>query len=315
MEKNKNVKPFLKWVGGKNQLIKLINEHYPEGIFSGDINKYVEPFVGGGAVLFNIFKESSISKFYICDINKELINTYKIIQCSVLDLVEVLALIQKKYYQFSEEQRKRYFYEIREEFNINLGSLEFCSDKSDRIMRAAHLIFLNRTCYNGLYRVNNYGSFNVPYGRYKNPRICDEENLLMVSKVLSKTEIIQGNFESFTNVIDEKTFVYFDPPYRPISNTSSFTSYSLQQFDEKQQRRLAKYFRQMNSVGAKIMLSNSDPDNIPEESRLYNFEYRNFYDNEFRNYGFNIYKVSAKRNINSKADLRGTITELLITNY
>jgi len=189
--------------------------------------------------------------------------------------------------------RRNFFYEIRTEFNTDRDS--------------AKLIFLNKTCFNGLYRVNKKGGFNVPFGDYKNPNICDEENLRSVSEVLAKADIICDDFEETERYIDSDTFVYLDPPYRPISQTASFTSYSKDDFNDKDQLRLAEFCKRIDSKGAKFLLSNSDPKKENPKDH--------FFEDHYKKYGFNIEKVKASRLINCKASGRGQINELIITNY
>lgn len=298
-------KPFLKWAGGKSQLLNQIETYLPSHLRQGAVLKYAEPFIGGGAVFFFIAEHFPIREFFISDMNQDLILAYKTIQADVEALIELLYNIQHEYFQMSPEQQKAYFYNVRTTFNknrVNTGSsvLDY-----DPILRAAHLIFLNRTCFNGLYRVNSKGEFNVPFGSYNNPQICDEDNLRNVSKILEKTKIYYGDYTVCKSFVDHQTFVYFDPPYRPISKTASFNSYSKERFDDDEQMRLANFCRQINDVGAKLMVSNSDPHNENPHDDFFQETYA----------GFTIRKVNAKRAINSNGSKRGEITELLITNY
>jgi len=285
-------KPFLKWAGGKTQLLSEIESRLPESIKTGEIETYVEPFVGGGAVFFDIAqKYESIKHFYLFDINEDLVNCYNTIKSDVDSLVEKLKTLEKKFYARKRPQQKDYYYQLRDEFN---------SDRS-----TAKLIFLNKTCYNGLYRVNSKGEFNVPFGDYKNPRICNEENLLNVSAILQKAKIISGDFKKSEKKISENTFVYFDPPYRPLSPTASFTSYSKENFGNKDQIRLSKFCKQINDKGAKFLLSNSDPKNEDPTDRFFEEHYEEF----------TIDRVKAARAINCKAAGRGQINELIVTNH
>jgi len=300
-----NAKPFLKWAGGKSQLIGQIKTYLPPHLGQGTISKYAEPFIGGGAVFFFIAKNFQLRNFFISDMNKDLILAYKIIQLDAETLIELLSDIQYRYFQMNCDQQKAYFYDIRTSFNENHAKINFAVASHDSILRAAHLIFLNRTCFNGLYRVNSKGEFNVPFGSYKNPKICDAENLRDISKVLEKSEIHHGDFTACRSFIDHQTFVYFDPPYRPISKTASFNSYSKKRFDDNGQIRLAAFCRQINDAGAKLMLSNSDPHNENPHDDFFQEIYE----------GFTIEKVAAKRAINSNGSKRGEITELLIMNY
>lgn len=287
------MKPFLKWVGGKSQLINELDCNLPESI-----EKYIEPFVGGGALLFHILDKYNVSEIHINDINKELINVYKIIKNDVEKLIKELSKIKKEYIELDEKLRKNYYLKKRQIYN----DIEI---EGNEIEKASLFIFLNKTGFNGLYRVNQKGEFNVPAGKYKNPEIFNEENLILISKKLQKVQIHNKNYIDLEKYIDDKTFIYFDPPYRPINKTSSFTSYTNLGFDDEEQIKLAKFIKKISKKGAKILLSNSDP-------KVYNNE-DNFFDELYNN--FTIKRIYAKRVINSKSDKRGKITELLIKNY
>lgn len=291
-----SAKPFLKWAGGKTQLIKDIEKNLPIEIKLGKITKYVEPFVGSGALLFYLISKYNFEEIYINDTNKELINTYITIKKDVQKLILELKELQNMYLTLNNEKRSELFYQIRELYN---------GDNSDIIKHSAYFIFLNRTCFNGLYRVNSKGKFNVPFGKYVNPKICDEENLLKVAGILKNIKILNNDFEKTDKYIDENTFVYFDPPYRPLSNTSSFNSYSREIFNDETQKRLADFYKRLHKKKAKLILSNSDPKNTCQDD--------DFFDNLYSD--FNILRVNAKRMINSNASKRGNITELLIMNY
>lgn len=290
------VKPFLKWVGGKGQLIDKIEKFYP---FDNKINKYAEPFIGGGAVLFDILNKFELEKIYISDVNIELLNCYKVIKEKVQKLVDKLKVFENEFLVKDKEDRKIYYYEKREQFN----KLKL-ENNSEEVKRAALMIFLNRTCFNGLYRVNKKGLFNVPMGDYKNPKICDEENLINISKKLKNVDIIYGDYKKSYDFIDKNTFVYFDPPYRPLNQTSSFTSYTEYTFEDKEQIELSEYFKLLNEKGAKLLLSNSDPKNENIED--------NFFDDLYKE--FNINRIEANRSINSNGRKRGKITEILVNN-
>lgn len=292
-------KPFIKWVGGKGQLLSEINKLYPVEL-GKNINKYAEIFVGGGAVLFDILSKYKLDEVYISDKNLELINTYKSIRDNVDILIKSLKEMEEQYIPLDTENRKDYYYKKREEYN----SLKINSEVNN-IEKAILFIFLNKTCFNGLYRVNKKGEFNVPMGAYKKPKICDEENLKNVSLALKKVKIIYADYRESESFIDEKTFVYIDPPYRPLNITSSFTSYTENDFNDKEQIELAEYINVLNKKGAKIVISNSDPKNNDIDD--------NFFDELYDNY--NINRVKATRMLNSNASLRGAINELLITNY
>lgn len=298
-EKQKKVelKPFVKWVGGKGQLIEQLEKHIPAG---GEkvLTKYAEPFVGGGALLFNILSKYNFEEIYIGDINKELINAYNVVQNNVEELMIKLAKLQLEFIPMDENGRKNYYYSIRDRFN------SLMLNNNTAIEKASLFIFLNKTCFNGLYRVNKKGQFNVPMGAYKSPMICDENNLRNVSKALKNVKIVCADYSLSKDFIDKNTFVYLDPPYRPISQTASFTSYNADCFDDNEQIRLAKFIDEINLSGAKIMLSNSDPQNVNPEDTFFEELYK----------AYTINKVEATRAINSKGDSRGKIKELLICN-
>jgi DNA adenine methylase len=292
------VKPFLKWAGGKNQLLNEIEKYYP---FENGIKKYAEPFVGGGAVLFDILNKYDLEEIYINDINEELINTYIMIREHIDELIQKLFIMQDEFIPIENSDRKMYYGKKREKFNF----LKLNNSIEDDIEKAAIMIFLNKTCFNGLYRVNKKGFFNVPMGDYKNPMICDEDNLRLVSEKLNSIKIESGDYRKSEKFIDKNTFVYIDPPYRPLTRNSGFTAYSQTNFDDKQQIRLSEFINFISKNGAKFLLSNSDPKNIDEKD--------DFFDNIYSKY--KIRRVEATRMINSKASARGKIKELLISNY
>lgn len=299
-------KPFLKWAGGKTQLLAQFAQHYPAALTEGHIRRYVEPFVGSGAVFWEIVQRFDIAEVYLSDINVELILVYRVVQQAPEELIEQLAEHHAHYYELDEEERKRYFYEIRDRYNEQRFDFDYAQFNAGWVQRAAYMIFLNKTCFNGLYRVNAKGKFNVPFGRYKKPAILDAPNLRRISQLLQKAELRVAPFTECASVVDDQTFVYFDPPYRPISTTSSFTSYAKDKFDDDDQRALAAFFRKLDAqCGAKLMLSNSDPTNENPDDDFFETLYA----------GFQIHRVFANRMINSKAERRGKITELLITNY
>ncbi len=299
-------KPFLKWAGGKSQLIDALEERLPKSILnSRTIEVYVEPFVGGGAFFFYLKSNYVVKKAYLFDINKDLIVTYKVVQTYPHVLIERLLSIEKEYLSLSEDEQRKFFYEIRYLYNSQKKEFDFSNLSEDWVSRATYMIFLNRTCYNGLYRLNRNGEFNVPYGKYKNPKICDKENILEVSKALQNTEIICADFEESQRYISKGALVYLDPPYRPLSKTSNFTNYTEDGFSEEDQIRLAKYFREVHKRGAHILLSNSDPKNFDRRDDFFELLYE----------GFVIERVPARRYINSNAGGRGSIMELIIRNY
>ncbi len=277
LEITAKAEPFLKWAGGKGQLLKQYEVFFPE-----KFNNYLEPFVGGGAVFFYLHNTSRLNngkRIILIDSNYELVNCYLAIKKNVNKLIVILS--SSKFVN-----KENVYYKIRKE------------EPQDEFERAARTIYLNKTCFNGLYRVNSQGKFNVPFGGYKNPLICDTENLIAVSRVLQNVEILCADFERCLEFAKRGDFIYFDPPYQPLSKTSSFTSYTKAPFSEKDQHRLFFIFKELDKIGCKVMLSNSDTHLI---RKLYK--------------GFRIEVVYAKRAINCKASGRGEISELVILNY
>ncbi|MBQ7956498.1 MAG: Dam family site-specific DNA-(adenine-N6)-methyltransferase [Clostridia bacterium] len=295
----KAVKPFLKWAGGKGQLLKEIEQYYP--FEDCNFTKYAEPFVGGGAVLFDILSKYDLEQIYISDINAELINTYRIIRDDIDALIEMLYGMKNEFIPLDNDARKEYYMKKRERFN----DLKVNGNENINIEKAALMIFLNKTCFNGLFRVNKKGLFNVPMGSYKNPMICDEANLRAVSEKLQKVTIVCGDYRESADFIDENTFVYFDPPYRPITDTASFTAYTENLFNDDEQIELALFVDEMHKKGAKVVISNSDPKNSNTED--------DFFDNIYS--AHNIKRVEATRMINCNSEARGKIKELLISNF
>jgi DNA adenine methylase len=296
----KEIRPFVKWAGGKGSLIPQIKKFYPFEIERDKITKYVEPFIGGGAVLINILQKYDVKEAYAFDINMDLINCYNVIKNNVEEIIHELYKKEKEFLVLESDERQKYFYNIRKEYN----SYRISEDEQS-IKRASEFIFLNRTCFNGLYRVNKSGDYNVPCGKYKNPKICDSENLRNLSYLIRSVVFKYGDYKKSEKYIDNNTFVYFDPPYRPLSVSSGFTSYTKEDFNDENQKELAIYFRELSLKNAKLMLSNSNPKNTNEEDTFFEEIYK----------GFNINEVSAKRMINANAKGRGAISELLITNY
>lgn len=291
------VRPFLKWAGGKGQLIGEIRRYYP---FGEEITKYAEPFVGGGAVLFDILSRYDVKEVYISDINAELINAYRMIRDEIDHLIRLLSAFQREYGPMDMDSRRVYYMKRREEFNV----LKERQDGGDGVEKAALMMFLNKTCFNGLYRVNRRGEFNVPIGAYKNPLICDEANLRAVSQKLRGVTIVCGDYRESADFIDSHTFAYFDPPYRPLTETASFTAYTESFFDDRAQIKLAQFVEDMHKKGARIVVSNSDPRNSRAED--------NFFDRIYAPY--KIQRVEAARMINCNREARGKIKELLISN-
>ena len=294
------LKPFVKWAGGKGQLLSDIRKTYPSEL-GHEIKKYAEPFVGGGAVLFDVLSNYDLEAVYISDINAELINTYRMIRDNCGDLMALLLKFESAYLPLCDDERKKYYYEKRERFN----ELKVNGSSRINLESAAIFIFLNRTCFNGLYRVNKKGQYNVPMGAYKNPTICDKENLKSISFALQKVEIVCGDYRESSMFIDSSTFVYFDPPYRPLNATSGFTSYTEDGFNDIAQRKLSEYVDELTKRGARIVVSNSDPKNENPEDQ--------FFDRLYSSHKIN--RIAASRMINSNAEARGKINELLICNF
>jgi len=291
-------KPFVKWAGGKSQILTEIRRKYPVEL-GVTITKYAEPFVGGGAVLFDVLNRYNLSAVYISDINRELIRTYIAIRDCIDELVGQLQMLEDEYLAADLNVRKSIYYSKRERFN----SLKAINNNAVEL--AALFIFLNRTCFNGLYRVNNKGGFNVPMGNYKRPTICDEDNLRAASKTLENVIIVCADYKQSADFIDANTFAYFDPPYRPLSETSSFTAYAQNGFGDTEQSELARFIDTMSERGARITASNSDPKNTNTKD--------DFFDSLYKKH--QISRITASRMINSAADRRGKINELLIANF
>ncbi len=270
-------KPIIKWVGGKRQLMDELKALMPK-----KYNRYIEPFIGGGALFFELKPENAL----INDYNKELVNLYSVVKDEPTELINDIC---------KHKNESEYYYEIRA---LDRDVKKF--KKLTPAERASRFIYLNKTGFNGLYRVNQKGQCNVPFGRYKNPNYCDPDNIMACSELLKKTEIVNGDFEIIKDKIKKGDFVYFDPPYAPLTATASFTGYTDKGFDEDMQLRLRELCDYIDSIGAYFMLSNSYCDFILE---LYDVD------------GYNIHTVKAKRNINSKGDGRGKVKEVIVTNY
>lgn len=289
-------KPFVKWVGGKTQLLAEVKKSLPDDLLFRKNITYIEPFVGGGAVLFWILQEyPNIQKAVINDINAELICTYRVIKSSVNDLIILLDKIQSEYISCETNERKAFFLEKRKIFN---------SKNISEVDTAALFIFLNRTCFNGLYRVNSKGEFNVPYGKYRNPKICDKDNLLAVSELLQKVDILCGDFSLTETYANSDAIFYIDPPYKPLSETSSFTSYSIGGFDDAEQIRLRDFCSRISQQRAQFIASNSDSRETEQEESFFDVIYKHFY----------IKRVSATRMINVNPNNRGLVSEIMISN-
>lgn len=268
--------PFLKWAGGKKRLISQFEPFFPESF-----DTYIEPFLGGGAIFFHVYERFRPQRIVLSDFNRDLITCYQVVRDAVEPLIERLQA-------HKERLSKEYYYVVRSQDAEELTPLE----------QTARLILLNKTCFNGLYRVNRKGRFNVPFGRYKNPRIYDPENLRLVSQILQNVILHSRDFASCIEYVNGKTFVYMDPPYYPLSATANFTSYTQGAFSAEDQQRLAKIYQELKVRGAQVMESNSDCEAVRDLYGCHRLE-----------------TVYANRAINSRADRRGRISELLILSY
>lgn len=295
-------KPFLKWAGGKSQLIPEIVKRLPEYVYNKSPYQYVEPFSGSAAVAIHLLtSEHPPSKVILNDINTDLITLYQVIQAKPEELIAHLKIIQSEYDKLeSKEDKQPYYYQKREQFN---------GRSVDPVYHAALFVFLNRAGFNGLYRVNKKNEFNVPIGSYKRPSFVFEDNIRHVSKLLSKTEIYNKNFDSLLDLSQENsglpTFFYFDPPYKPLNDSSSFTAYAKGSFNDDDQVKLKEYCDALDSQGYQWLLSNSDPSSVDSNNAFFDELYS----------GYMIERVQASRSINSKGSKRGKINELLIRNY
>lgn len=299
-------RPFLKWAGGKTQLLLELEKRLPRSIVeSGVIERYVEPFVGGGAMFFFLKSNYDLKNSILLDINPELIMAYRVVQNDHGQLISFLEDMETQHLKKGEDERKKNFYDIRDDYNLQMQMMDYGNYDEEWIQRTAFLIFLNKTCYNGLFRLNSKGEFNVPFGRYKNPKICDEVNLQSVHYALKKTELLCADFTYAQKFIEKGSLVYLDPPYRPLNSTSHFTGYSREGFSDEDQNKLAEFYKKMDNNGATLILSNSDPKNHDKND--------NFFDKLYQ--GYDIQRVPAKRNINSKTSRRGEIKELIVRNY
>lgn len=291
-------KPFIKWVGGKGQLIEQLEALLPADFAERENVTYIEPFVGGGAMLFYMLQTyPNIKSAVINDINPDLTLCYQVVRDNPTELIKSLNAIQSDYYALrTEEERKMFFLQQRERFN---------SKSLNEIDNTTLFFFLNRTCFNGLYRVNKSGKFNVPFGKYTTPTICDSATIYADSKLLQKVDIMTGDFEQTFAKIEGNTFFYFDPPYRPLSNTSSFNDYTKEDFNDNAQIRLKLFCDRLNENGVNFMLSNSDCLGKDGTDR--------FFDDLFIDYS--IERVWASRNVNAIASKRGKLTEIVVNNY
>ena len=286
-------KPFVKWVGGKTQLIDQLEALLPADFDQWENVTYIEPFVGGGAMLFYMLQtHSNIKSAVINDINPDLTTCYKVVKESPTELVQSLKEIQKEYYALkSEEARKQFYLQMRDEFNTKA---------LDDIRNTTLFFFLNRTCFNGLYRVNKSGRFNVPFGKYETPTICDANTIYADSELLQNVEILTGDYQQTLIHAKGNTLFYFDPPYRPLNSTSSFNDYTKEAFNDIAQKRLKEFCDQVENAGYKFMLSNSDCKDM-------------FFDDLYLRY--TIARVWASRSVNANPNKRGKLQEILVRNY
>ena len=296
--KTTSARPFVKWAGGKRSLISQLEEQLPANFDNWENVTYIEPFVGGGAMLFYMLQQyPNIKHAVINDINSDLTTCYQTIRDNTEELIRSLREIQEAYYAMqTEEARKEFYLAVRDRYN---------QKNLDAIENTTRFIFLNRTCFNGLYRVNKKGLFNVPFGKYSNPQICDETTIYADSELLNRVEILTGDFEETFNYAKGNTLFYFDPPYRPLSDTSSFNDYAKEAFNDDAQIRLKEYCDKVNEAGFSFMLSNSDCKGKNEEDNFFDVLYGKYH----------IERVWASRSINSNPDKRGKLTEILVRNY
>jgi DNA adenine methylase len=303
---NQRAKPFLKWAGGKSQLLSQFEAHYPPELKQGKIKRYIEPFLGGGAVFFDLAQTYDFGSVFLYDVNPELVLVYQVVKHYPDDLMAALEQLENKYHGLTHSERKDFYFLIREHYNSQRLEFNYEKYSLDSTVRASWLIFLNRTCFNGLFRLNSKGEFNVPPGKYKNPKILDADNLRVASEVLQKAEIIGGDFQNCESVMTDDSFIYFDPPYRPLNQTANFTAYAQSEFAEREQERLGQFFRKLDrQYDVKMMLSNSDPKNEDQTDDFFERLYE----------GFTIERVSANRMINSKGKKRGLVQEIVVRNY
>jgi DNA adenine methylase len=292
---HKGAKPFVKWAGGKTQLLSDIESLLPTDFHNRNIT-YVEPFVGGGSVLFWLLQHyPNIQHAVINDVNAKLINVYRVIKAKPKKLISALRMLENEYLPMNHAERTVYFMEKRRLFN---------DDELTNVEQAAIFIFLNRTCFNGLYRENSKGKFNVPHGKYVHPKICDEQTIMADSDLLQRVDILCGDFDATKGYASEDALFYLDPPYKPLNSTSSFNTYVKEPFDDAEQVRLRNFCNEVSGRGSLFVLSNSDVKGYDPKD--------NFFDNLYAAY--NIQRVLATRMINSNAEKRGKLTELMISN-
>ena len=288
----------MKWVGGKGQLISQLVDLLPTDFAQWQDVTYIEPFVGGGAFFFHMLRHyGNITRAVINDVNPDLITCYSVVKEQPDQLIQALEEIQAEYYALPDEPKRQHFFlEKREEFNTKSLSL---------LDNSKLFIFLNRTCFNGLYRVNKKGLFNVPFGKYVKPTICDKETIMADSRLLQRVEILNGDYSATLDRAEGKTLFYFDPPYRPLSSTSSFNDYTKDSFNDDEQRRLKEFCDRIHAAGHFFMLSNSDCLAKDGKDRFFDDLYA----------AYSIARVWASRSVNANPAKRGKLTEILVRNF
>lgn len=318
----------MKWAGGKGQLLDQLGALFPKGLSDGSIHSYAEPFLGGGAMFFHVMQRFPLKSACLMDANEELVLVYSVVQKDAGALIGELQRMASAFLKLDMESRKERFLKVRSAFNREKPLVDFRKyTASSWVKRAAQILFLNKTCYNGLFRVNRSGGFNVPFGSYAKPAIVDADNLRAASALLGRAavSIRLGDFGDLAAMgagvkgaggrgagssggfPKPGTFIYYDPPYLPISATASFTAYSKGVFGKEEQRRLAAYFKSLDRPGVFQMLSNSDPKNEDPANE--------FFEDLYSDYRGSLFRVPASRSINSNPARRGRINEIVITNY
>ncbi|MHC5268420.1 DNA adenine methylase [Enterococcus sp. LJL98] len=293
---------IVKWAGGKSKLAPVIEEQILKSIKIEKMDTYIEPFLGGGSFFFYMIQKYDFKRVIISDINKELINLYKVIQQQPVQFIENAKRIQDEYNSLQDlESKSIFFYDIRGKYNHSISGEK---NVSLDIIQASYFLFLNKVGFNGLYRVNSKGLYNVPFGKREKANLFKEENILGVSKLLENVTILNCNYDQTLEYANEQTLFYFDPPYRPLSTSSSFTSYAKSNFNDNSQIQLANFCKEINARGVKFALSNSDPKNNDIEDHFFDDLYSDFFVN----------RIQAHRMIGAKANSRGKVSEILVTN-
>jgi DNA adenine methylase len=313
-ETGAKARPFLKWAGGKGQLLKSLSAYFPKALSDGSVADYYEPFLGGGAMFFHVMQAYPVRNAWLMDANEELVLLYKVVQKDVEPLVAHLLQMERDFLKLDQGKRQQRYLRVRAALNKARPGMDFNKYSAAWIERASQLVFLNKTCYNGLFRVNRGGGFNTPFGRYVRPAIANAANLRAASALLARARIRRGDFGDLgamdarpAGLLKTGSFVYYDPPYRPLSRTANFTSYSRFAFGDTEQERLARMFRALDRRGVYQMLSNSDPKNTDPAD--------DFFETRYAAYRETFWRVPASRAINSDAKRRGRINEIVITNY